>query len=120
MAIDDLELTAYQNKQVSEEELRRLEALLAENPDDLQIVDWVAFAQYCTGNYARAAELYRRCIQREPQTASFYYFLGNCLYKQAMRDDAIRAWEMAADLDRAGSFRKKAEDRLAHVRAAPR
>jgi tetratricopeptide (TPR) repeat protein len=113
---DELELTSYKNKQVSEEELANLEGLLEASPDDLQILDWVAFAHYCSGNYERSVELYRRCIDREPQTASYYYFLGNALYKQTKTEEAIEAWEMASSMDRQGLFRKKAQDRLAIVR----
>jgi tetratricopeptide (TPR) repeat protein len=117
METDDLELTSYKNRQVSEEELANLESLLEQNPDDIQVLDWVAFAHYCAGGYARAVELYRRCIDREPQTASYYYFLGNALYKQANEAEAVEAWEMACNLDRQGPFRKKAQERLGHVKA---
>jgi tetratricopeptide (TPR) repeat protein len=116
MERDELELTSYKNKQVSEEELKNLEALLVESPEDTTILDWVAFAQYCSGNYDRSVELYRRCIDREPQTASYYYFLGNALYKQQKTDEAVAAWEMASSLDRQGLFRKKAQDRLTIVK----
>src|ERR1043166_8331550 len=107
MSADRIELTQYQQKNVSEEELKNLEALLLENPDDLQIIDWVAFANYCSGNLERAVELSRRCIDREPQTASYYCFLGNALYRQGAEPDAIAAWEMAFSQDRSGMFRKK-------------
>jgi len=116
MSADRIELTQYQSKNVSEEELKNLESLLSENPDDIQIIDWVAFANYCSGNLARAVELYRRCIDREPQTASFYYFLGNALYRQGAEPDAVAAWEMAISQDRTGMFRKKAQERLDKVR----
>lgn len=117
MERDDLELTAYRNRQVSDDEINSLETLLEASPEDLQILDWVAFAHYCRGGYDRAVELYRRCIDLEPQTASYYYFLGNALYKQSKEREAVEAWEMASSLDRQGPFRKKAEERLAHVRS---
>ena len=116
---DQLELTAYRSRNVSEEELQDLETLLADTPDDLQIMDWVAFAHYCSGSLERAVELYRRCIDREPQTASYYYFLGNALYRLNAVPDAVAAWKMAIDQDRAGMFRKKAQERLDKVLAKP-
>jgi tetratricopeptide (TPR) repeat protein len=115
--VDELTFTSYRSQQVSQEELDRLEALLAESPDDLQVMDWVAFAQYCTGNYDRSIDLYRRCIDREPQTASYYYFLGNALYKKNAKDEAVRNWEMATNLDTVGLFRRKAEEKLAKARS---
>ena len=117
MGDEELTFTSYKRQQVSQEELDQLEALLAESPDDLQVMDWVAFAQYCTGNYPRAADLYRRCIDREPQTASYYYFLANAVYKLGDRDEAIRNWEMASNLDTVGLFRKKASEKLAKALA---
>lgn len=119
MTSDPIEFTAYRSRNVSEEELANLEQLLTESPDDLQIIDWVAFAHYCSGSLDRSVELYRQCIDREPQTASYYYFLGNALYKLEKVDDAVAAWTMAVDQDRAGSFRKKAQERLDKVLAKP-
>lgn len=115
----DVELTAYRSRNVSEEELKSLEDLLAENPEDLQIIDWVAFAHYCSGSLDRAVELYRKCVDREPQTASYYYFLGNALYRLNAVDDAIANWKMAVDQDRSGMFRKKAQERLDKALAKP-
>lgn len=117
METDDLELTSYKNRQVSEEDIRNLESLLEQNPDDIQVLDWVAFAHYCAGGYDRAVELYRRCIDREPQTASYYYFLGNALYKLSLEEQAAEAWQMASNLDRNGQFRKRALERLSHIKA---
>lgn len=116
MTSDPLELTSYQSRNVSQEELKNLEELLSDNPEDLQIIDWVAFAHYCSGSLDRAVELYRRCIDREPQTASYYYFLGNALYKLGVAGEAEAAWQMAIDQDRSGMFRKKAQERLDKVR----
>ena len=117
MSGDRIELTQYQSKNVSEEDLKNLEGLLVDNPDDLQIIDWVAFANYTFGNLARAIELYRRCIDREPQTASYYYYLGNALYRQGGEADAVKAWEMAISQDRGGMYRKKAQERLDKLKA---
>ena len=96
----------------SPEEIEKLEALLAENPEDIHILDWVAFTHYSNQGYDRAIELYKRLLEKEPSTASFHYFIANAFYKTGSLDEARLHWEKAIELDVKGKFSKKARERL--------
>ena len=95
-----------------QEEIEKLEALLAENPNDIHILDWVAFTQYSNQNYKRAIELYEQLIAKEPSTASFHYFLANAYFKLGRLAEAKGEWQNAIKLDVKGKFSKKAAERL--------
>ena len=99
-------------RRTSDDEIAQLEALLTENPEDINILDWVAFTHYSNSNYPRAIELYERLLAKEPQTASFHYFLANALFKSGRHDEARRSWERAIELDVKGKFSRKARERL--------
>ncbi len=103
--------TNYSTK-TSPEEIRKLEELLADNPDDIHILDWVAFTHYSNQNYVRAIELYLRLIEMEPQTASFHYFIANSYYKVGRKEEARDEWRKTIDLDVKGKFSRKAQERL--------
>jgi len=100
------------SKGTSPEEIEKLEALLAENPDDIHILDWVAFTHYSNQGYERAIELYKRLLEKEPSTASFHYFVANAYFKTGAMHDARHHWEKAIELDVKGKFSKKARERL--------
>jgi Flp pilus assembly protein TadD len=107
----DKNFTDYARR-TSDEEIQKLEALLAENPEDIHILDWVAFTHYSNSNYPRAIELYRRLLEREPATASFHYFIANSYFKAGLLAQARSSWETAIELDVKGKFSKKARERL--------
>jgi tetratricopeptide (TPR) repeat protein len=103
--------TNYSNK-TSAEEISKLEALLAENPEDIHILDWVAFTHYSNQNFKRSIELYKQLLEKEPTTASFYYFIANSYYREGFYDEAKTSWTKAIELDVKGKFSKKARQRL--------
>jgi Flp pilus assembly protein TadD len=100
------------SKKTSEEEIAKLEALLAENPDDIHILDWVAFTHYSNQNFERAIELYSKLLEKEPSTASFHYFIANAYYHRGDTTKARDSWEQAIKLDVKGKFSRKARQRI--------
>ena len=111
MADSKRPFTNYSNK-TSDEEIAKLEALLAENPDDIHILDWVAFTHYSNQNFKRSIELYRLLLEKEPSTASFHYFIANSFYREDRYAEARESWTKAIELDVKGKFSKKARQRL--------
>ncbi len=111
MTDTDRIFTNYSNK-TSEEEIAKLEALLAENPEDIHILDWVAFTHYSNQNYKRAIELYMMLLAKEPTTASFHYFIANSYFRENSYGEARASWTKAIEYDVKGKFSKKARQRL--------
>ena len=118
MADSSRPFTNYSNK-TSDEEIEKLEALLAENPDDIHILDWVAFTHYSNQNFKRSIELYQQLLDKEPSTASFHYFIANSYYREGLLDQAKDEWSKAIELDVKGKFSKKARQRIDWLEANP-
>ncbi|MBI3891269.1 MAG: tetratricopeptide repeat protein [Candidatus Wallbacteria bacterium] len=105
------EFTRYLKK-VTDEDIARLEEVLQENPGDMDVLDWLAFATYSAGRYDRAVQLYERCIAQEPETVSFHYFLGNCYWHVQQHAKARNEWNRVIEMDAEGKFRSRAADKL--------
>ncbi|MBI4870071.1 MAG: tetratricopeptide repeat protein [Candidatus Riflebacteria bacterium] len=105
------EFTRYLKK-VTDEDITRLEELARENPTDLDILDWLAFALYSSGRYERAVQVYEQCISLEPDMASFHYFLGSSCYQMGAMDRAEAEWRRVMEMDHDGKFRSRASEKL--------
>lgn len=68
------------------------------------------FAQYGTGNWAEAADVFRLLCTRRPLEPKFWFALGATLQEAGSYRDALHAWAMAALL--------KKEDPYPHFHAA--
>lgn len=105
------EFTRYLKK-VTDEDIVQLEEVLRQNPSDLDVLDWLAFALYSAGRFQRASELYERCVSLDPGAPSFHYFLGNCYYRMDDRPKAAAEWNRVLEIDSEGKFRSKAAEKL--------
>lgn len=68
------------------------------------------FAQYGTGNWSEAVDVFRLLCTRRPLEARFWFALGATLQEAGSYRDALHAWAMAALL--------KKEDPYPHFHAA--
>jgi len=63
-----------------------------------------AFAQYQCGDLKKAAEAFHVLCARRPLEARFWFGLGATLQEGRAYDKALRAWAMAALLDRENPY----------------
>lgn len=110
-------LTVVQDTAYSEKELKDLDSGLAKNPNDVDLLDFVASAYYRSKKMDRAMELYSKVTELDPERASGWYFLGNCLYQLNHKQNAKECWEMVLELDSKGAFARKAKANLAEFKA---
>jgi len=97
------------------EEIKRLEKLLVDSPQNRELLDWLAFAYYSHSVLDKAIEYYRRLVEMCPDNAGYHYYLGNSLYK-ANEDGAARVeWEKVLALDRNGQFTKSVKEKIAAI-----
>lgn len=94
------------------EGLARIEARLQENPDDLNLMDWVAFMFYSHGVPHKALQYYQRLLDKRPGNASYHYFLGNLWARQGDSERAHHHWSKVIELDLEGDYADKARGRL--------
>lgn len=96
MPVIDQDIKPGQRKKMNEEEIERFYAY--------------GFAQYGTGNWGEAADVFRVLCTRRPLEARFWFALGATLQEAESYADALHAWAMAALL--------RDEDPFPHFHAA--
>ncbi len=105
------EITQYgQRKDLAE--LEKIEKRLAADPQNLELMDWVAFMFYSNGLPQRALEYYVRLAEARPGNPSYAYFLGN-LHHQMDDQPAARVWwDKVLSLDLEGEYAARARRKL--------
>jgi tetratricopeptide (TPR) repeat protein len=77
-----------------------LERAVAEDSGTPQVHKNIGDAHYRAGRYEDALEAYQRAVKADPELGDDVYLkLGNIRFKQQDRDEAIRCWEHALQLD---------------------
>jgi len=80
------------------------------NEDEVERFYAYGFAQYGTGNWSEAADVFRVLCTRRPLEPRFWFALGATLQEAGQYNDALHSWAMAALL--------KKEDPYPHFHAA--
>lgn len=107
-------ITSYLKKDPaeSEKELAYLEGLLAENPEDPDILEWVAFRLYAGGHYPRAQRYYLKLIEKGHRVGVQNFHLGNTYAKMGRTAEAVECWKQTMALIPADPLARKAKDRV--------
>lgn len=104
--------TAYSGG-ASAADLEKLEEMHRADPDDRDLLDWLAFSHYSARSNARARELYRLLIAQCPQEASYHYYLGNLCYRLGDLPAAKAAWTACLACPDGRQFEARVKPRLA-------
>jgi len=94
-----------------EVDLEHLEALLGEDPENVDLLDLAAFAYYSANLLFKARSAYQRLIELDADRASHHFYLANTLYKLNRFDEADVEWRAVERLDGDGQFGTKARER---------
>jgi tetratricopeptide (TPR) repeat protein/mono/diheme cytochrome c family protein len=81
------------------EEIRGLEMMLADQPDNVALHDDVALLYVEAGNLGRSAAHFASSVRLRPESPAAHFNLGTALLGQGMRDDAARQFREALNLD---------------------
>lgn len=100
------------------EEIRQLEELLEQNPDNLDITEWLAFKLYQDSRYPRAVQLYRRLIEAGHRPGVQNFYLGNTFYKMGDNVRATECWEKVLELIPSDPKAEKARARIGRISGA--
>ena len=87
-----------------------MERMLEQDPDNLQLLDWLAFMYYSNDEVDKAIASYQRIIRLEPGNASQHYYLGNCYCKKGLLEEARREWKRFNALSREANMLKRLEN----------
>ncbi|MBI3892927.1 MAG: tetratricopeptide repeat protein [Candidatus Wallbacteria bacterium] len=94
------------------EGIPELEEQLKQDPDNPDLLDWLAFMYYSNGKLEKAIETYQKAIALNYDNEHQHYYLGNSFYKLGNVERACEEWEVVIALKPDGKLAKNAEDRI--------
>ncbi len=95
--------------------VEEMERMLERDPNNLQLLDWLAFMYYSNNDIPKAIQTYSRIIEIEPNNASQHYYLGNCFFKNNQKDKALAEWNTVIALKPNSKYARKAQERIAKL-----
>ena len=108
--LDDFDSTGGQ------ESIEQAEEMLRNDPENEQVMDWLAFMYYTNDFVEKAIELYVKLITRKLDKPDYYFYLANCYYKSGLFSDAIENWEQVLAMESApAKMKEKTQASLTQV-----
>lgn len=92
--------------------VQEVRKMLEADPDNPELMDWLAFVYYSNHMWDAAIQLYERLVKQGYRAATQRLYLGNALYKKGLKTVAIQEWKKCIELDKTGNVAKKAQARL--------
>ncbi len=98
------------------EGIEEIEQKLQEDPNNPDLLDWLAFMYYSNNQMDRAIEIYQRALNLNYENETQHYYLGNSFYKMNNIDRAIEEWEVVVSLKPDSKIASNAQDRINKAR----
>ncbi len=95
--------------------VEEMERMLEQDPDNVQLLDWLAFMYYSNNEIQKAIEVYERIMSIDASNPSQHYYLGNCYYKAGHRDKAVEHWKAVIELKPGSKYARKAEEKIRKI-----
>ena len=105
-------LTQYQEG--TGEGITEIENKLKDDPNNPDLLDWLAFMYYSNNETEKAIATYVRALEVEPNNASQHYYLGNCYVKSGQAEKAVCEWRRVVALQ-PNKYVRKAQERIGKV-----
>ena len=98
------------------EGIEEIEARLKEDPNNEDLLDWLAFMYYSNGKLEKAIETYQKAINLNYENEHQHYYLGNAYYKLGKNDRAVEEWEVVVQLKPDSKLAQNAQERISKVK----
>ena len=102
-------LTQYSQAPLDEDELLRMAEA---NPDNINILDCLAFKFYTSEQLDRALEFYKKIVTLDDQNESAHFYIGNIFYRKKQIMAAIFEWKKVIGLGTDPKLADKAQERI--------
>ncbi len=106
----DGQITEY--TEGSGEGIEEVRDMLKNDPDNLDLLDWLAFMLYTNNQLDEAIEIYKNLLGKSHKSETQHYYLGNAFCKKGLVKLAIEEWKQVVALDADGKLGKKAAVRI--------
>ena len=107
-------LTQYQEG--TGEGISEIENKLQEDPNNPDLLDWLAFMYYSNNQLDKAVEIYQRALNLNYENEHQHYYLGNSFFKKGIVDRAIEEWEVVISLKPNSKIAQNAQERINKAR----
>lgn len=94
------------------EGIGELEEQLKQDPENPDLLDWLAFMYYSNKKYQEAIDTYRRAIAINYDNEHQHYYLANSYYQLGQMERAIEEWEVVLELKPGSKLAHNAEERI--------
>jgi tetratricopeptide (TPR) repeat protein len=94
------------------EGIGELEEQLKQDPENPDLLDWLAFMYYSNKKYQEAIDTYRRAIAINYDNEHQHYYLANSYYQLGQLERAIEEWEVVLELKPGSKLAHNAEERI--------
>ncbi len=97
------------------EGINEVEKLLEGDPNNVDLLDWLAFMYYSNNNIDKAIETYRRALSIKPDNENQHYYLANSYFKKSMTAEAKKEWNEVIRLKPNSKIAKNAQERIDYL-----
>ncbi|NLI76633.1 MAG: tetratricopeptide repeat protein [Candidatus Riflebacteria bacterium] len=97
------------------EGIAEVEKLLVSDPNNVDLLDWLAFMYYSNNEIEKAVETYKKALAIKPTNENQHYYLGNSYFKKGMFEDAKKEWNEVIRLKPNSKIAKNAQERIDYI-----
>lgn len=97
------------------EGINEVEKLLEGDPNNVDLLDWLAFMYYSNNNIEKAVETYKRALAIKPDNENQHYYLANSYFKKGMMAEAKKEWSEVIRLKPNSKIAKNAQERIDYI-----
>lgn len=94
------------------EGIKSVESMLQTDPENVDLMDWLAFLYYSNNRLDDAINLYKKLLAKQHKVDTQYFYLGNAYYKKGLTQVAIEQWKRAVAAAPGSPMARKAEARI--------
>jgi Tfp pilus assembly protein PilF len=94
------------------EGISEVEKLLVSDPNNVDLLDWLAFMYYSNNDMDKAVETYKRALAIKPNNENQHYYLANAYYKKGLSAEAQNEWSEVIRLKPNSKIAKNAQERI--------
>lgn len=97
------------------EGINEVEKLLEGDPNNVDLLDWLAFMYYSNNNIDKAIETYKRALGIKADNENQHYYLANSYFKKSMVAEAKKAWNEVIRIKPNSKIAKNAQERIDYL-----
>jgi len=94
------------------EGISEVEKLLVSDPNNVDLLDWLAFMYYSNNEIDKAIDTYKRALSIKPNNENQHYYLANSFFKKGQVADAEKEWNEVIRLKPNSKIAKNAQERI--------